>query len=122
MKPYVTKIRTGIYGPSGNRNYRCTIPKKLFRNRLPERDIIFWLNKKKQIVISPLSQNFEQVNGIFIHSHLQFNGHSYYIIFPNRVLGSYIHLNNLKSGKQPQIIDSKDFFKMLAKNEDFILF
>ena len=122
MKPYETKIRVGIYGPSGNRNYRCTIPKKLFKDKLPDRDIVFWLNKKKQIVISPLSKDFERVNGIFIHSHLHTNGHSYYIIFPDRVLESYMRLNNLKSGKRPQAIDSKNSFKILVKNEDFILF
>lgn len=121
MKPYVTKIRVGIYF-RGNRNYRCTIPKKLFGNTPLERDIIFWLNKKNQIVISPSSKDFKQINGIFIHSHLQSNGHSYYVIFPDRVLESYIRLNNLKSGKRPHLIENKDSFKIISKNEDFVLF
>lgn len=102
--------------------YRCTIPKKLIKDNPIERNIIFWLNKKNQIVISPLSRGFERVNGIFIPSHFHSNGHSFSIILPRRVMDSFIHQNNLKSAYPAQGIANKDSFKIIANNGDFVLF
>ena len=121
MQPYETKIRPGA-NRLGNRNYRCTIPKKLFRDNPPKKEIIFWINKKKQIVISPRSKDLKQVNGVFIPSRLHSNGSSYYVILLDRIIDSYIHHNGFKSANFPNIIENKSTFKIICEKEDFILF